>query len=73
MFFIELTIISNFTNASFLSCISIKCQECKARPQVLNVNGDESVFLPFNIETSKCSASCNNINYLMQKFVFLML
>ena len=51
----------------------MKCQECKARPQVLNVNGDESVLLPFNIETRKCSGSCDNINYLMQKFVFLML
>ena len=29
-------------------------QECKARPQVI---------FPFSIETSKCSGSCNNINY----------
>ena len=38
-------------------------QECKTRPQVVNVNGDEPVFFPFSIETSKCSGSCNNINY----------
>ena len=38
-------------------------QECKTRPQVLNVNGDEPVFFPFSIETSKCSGSYNNINY----------
>ena len=38
-------------------------QECKTRPQVVNVNGDEPVFLPFSTETSKCSSSCNNINY----------
>ena len=38
-------------------------QECKTRPQVINVNGDEPVFFPFSIETSKCSGSCNNINY----------
>ena len=38
-------------------------QECKTIPQVLNVNGDESVFFPFRIETSKCSGSCDNINY----------
>ena len=38
-------------------------KECKTRPQVVNVNGDEPVFFPFSIETSKCSVSCNNINY----------
>ena len=26
-------------------------------------NGNESVFFPFGIETSKCRGSCNNINY----------
>ena len=38
-------------------------QECKTRPQVGNVNGDEPVFFPFSIETSNCSGTCNNINY----------
>ena len=42
-------------------------QECKTRPQVVNVNGDEPVFFPFSIETSKCSGSCNNINYSYAK------
>ena len=37
-------------------------QECKTRPQVVNVNGDELVFFPFSIKTSKRSGSCNNIN-----------
>ena len=41
----------------------MKNQECKTRPQVLNVNGDEPVFFPFNIKTSKCSGICNNINH----------
>ena len=63
VFFIGLTILSNFTNASSLSCISMNNQEFKARPQVINVNGDEPVFFPFRTETSKCSGSCNNINY----------
>ena len=63
VFFIGLTILSDFTNASSLSCISMKNQECKTRPQVVNVNGDEPVFFPFSIETSKCSGSCNNIKY----------
>ena len=68
VFFVGLTILSSFTNANSLnaiplSCISMSNQECKTRPQVVNVNGDEPVFFPFSIETSKYSGSCNNTNY----------
>ena len=38
-------------------------QECKTRPQFINVNGAEPVLFPFIIKTSKCSGSCNNIKY----------
>ena len=37
-------------------------QECKVRPQILNVNWDDPVLFPISIKTSKCSGSCNNIN-----------
>ena len=37
-------------------------QECKVRPQIVNVNSDKPAFYPFSIKTSKCSGSCNNIN-----------
>ena len=55
--------LSSFTNANSLSCISMNNQERKTRPQVVNVNGDEPVFFPFCIKTSKCSDSCSNIYY----------
>ena len=71
VFFVELTILSGFTNANSLSCISVNNQECKTRPQVVNVNWDEPAFFPFSIETSKCSDSCNNINYLYAKICVL--
>ena len=72
VFFVRLTILSSFTSANSLSCISIKNQECKTRPQVVNnVNGDESVFFPFSIKTSKCSGSCNNINHPYAKMCVL--
>ena len=61
VFFIGLTILSNFTNA--LNCISMKNQECKTRPQVVNVNSNNPIFYPFSIKTSKGSGNCNNINY----------
>ena len=37
-------------------------QECKVRPEIINVNNNEPVFYPFSIKTSKCSGSCNIIN-----------
>ena len=50
-----------------LSCISINNQECKTRPQVVSVNGDEPAAFPFSIKTSKCGGSCNNIKYSYAK------
>ena len=67
MFFVGLTILSGFASVNSLICISMNNQECKLRPQVLNVNGDEPVFFPFSTETSKFNGSCNNINYLYVK------
>ena len=40
----------------------MKNQECKVRPQIVNVNNNELVFFPFSIKKSKSSGSCNNIN-----------
>ena len=62
LFFIGLTILSSFTNASSLSCISMINQECKTRPQIVNVNSNNPIFYPFSIKISKCSGICNNIN-----------
>ena len=71
--FVGLTIFSSLTRENLLSCISMNNQECKTRPQVVNGNGDESMFFPFSIKTSKCSGSCNNINHPYAKLVSLML
>ena len=61
-FFTRLVFLSTLTSINLLSCISMNNQECKVRPQIVNVNSDEPVFYPFSIKTSKCSGSCNNIN-----------
>ena len=52
----------NLSSVNSLKCMSMTNQECKARPEIVNVNSDEPVFCPFSIKRSKCSASCNNIN-----------
>ena len=61
-FFMQLAFLSTLTSVNMLSYISMNNQECRVRPQIVNVNGDIPVFYPFSIKTSKCSGSCNNIN-----------
>ena len=65
IFLTGLTVLSylNPLSTTPLSCISINNQQCKVRPEIINVNSDEPVFYPFSIKTSKCSGSCNNINH----------
>ena len=62
LFFKGLTILSSFTNASSLSCISMINQVCKARPQIVNVNSNNPIFYPLSIKISKCSSNCYNTN-----------
>ena len=62
VFFTGLKILSSFINANSLSCISMNNQECKARPEIINVNSNNPIFYPFSIKINKCSGNCNNIN-----------
>ena len=67
IFFIGLTILSNCTNVILLNsiplnCILMKNQECKIKPQVINVNSNNPIVYPFSIKTSKCRGNCNNFN-----------
>ena len=48
--------------AALLSCISMNKQEYKIRPQIINVNSEDSVFFSVSIKISKFSGSCKNIN-----------
>ena len=57
----------NLSSVSPLECVSMNNQECKVRPEIVNVNSNEPVFYPFSIKTSKCSCICNNINDLYAK------
>ena len=44
LLFVRLTLLSSSTNANPLNYISMNNQECKTRPQVIDVNEDEPVF-----------------------------
>ena len=62
LFFVGLTILSSFTSACSLSCISMSNQIYKARPQIVNANSNNPIFYPFSVKTSKINGNCNNIN-----------
>ena len=52
----------NLSSVNLLECTSMNNQECKKRPEIVNVISNEPVFFPFSIKTSKSNGSCNNIN-----------
>ena len=52
----------NLSNVNSLNCVSMKNQEGKIRPKLVNVNSDELTFYPYSVKINKCSGSCNNIN-----------
>ena len=58
-FFAGLTILSSVNplnaiplSATPLKCVSMTNQECKVRPQIVNIDSDEPVFYSFSIKTS---------------------
>ena len=67
IFYIGFLFLSSLVSTTSLNCISMKNQECKVRPKIINVNSNRPVFYPFSIKASKCSGSCNNINDLFAK------
>ena len=60
--FTAITTFFSLPYVNSLKCISMNNQECKARPKIIDVNNNETVFYPYSIKVSKCSRSCNNIN-----------
>ena len=60
-------------NAIPLSCISMKNQECKVRPEIIYVNSNNPIFYPFSIKINKLVVIVIILIIHMQKFVFLML
>ena len=52
----------SLSNINPLKRISIKNQECKVRPEIVDINSNNPIFYPFSIKINKCSGNCNNIN-----------
>ena len=62
IFYIGSLFLSSLVSATPLSCISLKNQECKARPKIADINSNNPIFYTFSIKINKCSNDCNNIN-----------
>ena len=45
-----------------LKCVSMSNQEYKARPAIMNINNNETLFYPYSVLVNKFSGSCSNIN-----------
>ena len=57
IFFKAMTLFS----CNALKCVSMNNQECKIRPEIININSNRPSFYPYSILVNKCSGSCNNI------------
>ena len=62
IFYIASLCLSSLVSATPLSCISLKNQECKVRPEIVDINSNNPIFYPFSIKVNKCNGNCNNIN-----------
>ena len=66
-----------FIAVTFFSCNAIKCvsmnnQECKIRPEILNINSNELSFYPYSIEINRVVVIIILMIHMLN-YVFLML
>ena len=61
VFVLGLTVLSNSITGA-LNSVSLKNQECKVRPKIVDINSNNPMFYPFSTKVNKCSGNCNNIN-----------
>ena len=45
-----------------MNCISINNQECKVRPEIVDVSSNNPIFYPFSVKINRCSGNCNSTN-----------
>ena len=57
IFVSTITFFGSLSSVNPLECVSMNNQECKVRPEIVNVNSNEPLFYPFSIKASRCSGS----------------
>ena len=63
----------SLSNVNSLECISMKNQECKVRPKIIDINSNNPIFYPFSIKINRSSAIVIILMIRMEKFLFLIL
>ena len=58
---LAMMLFNSLLNVNSLECISMKNEECKVRPEIINTNSNNPIFYPFSIKVNKCNGNCNNI------------
>ena len=62
IFISALMFLANLSNVNSLECISMENQECKVRPEIININSNNPIFYPLSVKINRCNGNCNNIN-----------
>ena len=63
----------SFFSSNELKCVSMNNQECKVRPELINVSSNEPPFYPYNVKKVNVVAVVIISMIHMQTYVFLML
>ena len=63
----------NLSSVNPLKFVSMNNQECKVRPQIMNLNNNEPSFYPCSVKINKCSDSVTISMIHVQKCLFLIL
>ena len=72
-FLTGLVFLSTWTGINSFSCILMKNQKCKARPQIVNFNGDDPVFFLLTLKQVNAVVDAIMLIIHLQNCVFLML
>ena len=64
--------LSSLLSTTPLSCISIKNQKCKVRPEIFDISSNNPIFYPFNVKINKSVVIVIILMIHLQKVVFLM-
>ena len=61
VFILGLTVLSSSITGA-LNCVSMNIQECKVRPEFVDISSNNPIFYPFSVKINRCSGNCNSIN-----------
>ena len=53
VFVLGLTVLSSIIT-DVLNCVSLKNQNCKVRPTIVDVSSNKPIFYPFSVKKSRC-------------------